>query len=248
MYMVISNNNGSSNILHYERFGTNCEFTIKGVPTVGGSIKLIPTNYDNGLNPEEEGIMAGKCPTLNWSEDSYTNWLTQNSVNIGLGIASSGITALGGVASIVGTGGIAPAVAGVGAIASADMSIAKTLGSVYQHSFMTNSARGNTNGGDINICSGKNGFFFYGYSIKAEYARVIDDYFTMYGYKVNSLKIPNVTGRTNWNYVKTIGCNIIGSLPETAVEELKAMFDNGVTLWHNSSTFLDYSQTNSIVT
>lgn len=34
-YMLISNNNGSSNILHYERFqNTTCNFTIKGTPTV----------------------------------------------------------------------------------------------------------------------------------------------------------------------------------------------------------------------
>lgn len=34
-YMLISNNNGSSNILHYERFqGTTCNFKIKGTPTV----------------------------------------------------------------------------------------------------------------------------------------------------------------------------------------------------------------------
>ena len=36
---------------------------------------------------EEEGIMAGKFPTLSWSEDLYTNWLTQNGVNLSVGIS-----------------------------------------------------------------------------------------------------------------------------------------------------------------
>ena len=67
------------------------------------------------------------------------------------------------------------------------------------------------------------------------------------GYKVNSLKIPNITGRTNWNYVKTIDCNITGEIPQEDLQELKDMFDNGVTFWHNSATFLDYSQSNNIV-
>ncbi len=244
-YMVISNNNGSSNILHYERFsGSTCNFTIKGVPTVGGSVKLIPTNYDTN-NDEEEGLLAGKFPTLNWANDEFINWLTQNSVNIGLGVASSGVTLLGGL-GMMATG--AGSLAGAGSVVSGALGIANTLGAVYQHSFQPNSARGNVNGGDINVCSNKNGFSFYHYSIKAEYAQVIDNYFTMYGYKVNRLKIPNVTGRTNWNYVKTLECNITGSLPETAVEELKSIFNNGVTFWHNPTTFLDYSQTNSIVT
>ena len=34
----------------------------------------------------------------------------------------------------------------------------------------------------------------------------------------------------------------------SSVEELKSIFNNGVTFWHNPTTFLDYSQTNSIVT
>ena len=244
-YMLISNNNGSSNILHYERFsGNTCNFTIKGVPTVGGSIKIIPTNYDNNLNNEEEGLIAGKLPTLNWSDDEYTNWLTQNSVNIGLGIASSGLTIVGGIGMMATGGG---AVAGAGAVVSGAMSIANELGAVYQHSLQPNSAKGNVNAGDINVCDHKNGFYFYKMSIKDEYAKIIDNYFSMFGYKINRVKVPNITGRSNWNYVKTINCNFDGDIPQTDLNIIKAMFNNGVTLWHNPSTIYNYSNSNSIV-
>lgn len=244
-YMLISNNNGSSNILHYERFsGNTCNFTIKGVPTVGGSIKIIPTNYDNNLNSEEEGLIAGKLPTLNWSDDEYTNWLTQNSVNIGLGIASSGLTIIGGIGMMATGGG---AVAGAGAVVSGAMSIANELGAVYQHSLQPNSAKGNVNGGDINVCDHKNGFYFYKMSIKQEYARIIDNYFSMFGYKINRVKVPNITGRSNWNYVKTINCNFDGDIPQTDLNIIRAMFNNGTTLWHNPSTIYNYSNSNGIV-
>lgn len=244
-YMLISNNNGSSNILHYERFsGNTCNFTIKGVPTVGGSIKIIPTNYDNNLNSEEEGLIAGKLPTLNWSDDEYTNWLTQNSVNIGLGIASSGLTIAGGIGMMATGGG---AVAGAGAVVNGAMSIANELGAVYQHSLQPNSAKGNVNGGDINVCDHKNGFYFYKMSIKEEYARIIDNYFSMFGYKINRVKVPNITGRSNWNYVKTINCNFDGDIPQTDLNIIRAMFNNGTTLWHNPSTIYDYSNSNNIV-
>lgn len=244
-YMLISNNNGSSNILHYERFsGNTCNFKIKGVPTVGGSIKIIPTNYDNNLNSEEEGLIAGKLPTLNWSDDEYTNWLTQNSVNIGLGIASSGLTIVGGLGMMATGGG---AVAGAGAVVSGAMSIANELGAVYQHSLQPNSAKGNVNGGDINVCDHKNGFYFYKMSIKEEYARIIDNYFSMFGYKINRVKVPNITGRSNWNYVKTINCNFDGDIPQTDLNIIRAMFNNGTTLWHNPSTIYDYSNSNNIV-
>lgn len=244
-YMLISNNNGSSNILHYERFsGNTCNFTIKGVPTVGGSIKIIPTNYDNNLNSEEEGLIAGKLPTLNWSDDEYTNWLTQNSVNIGLGIASSGLTIAGGIGMMATGGG---AVAGAGTVVSGAMSIANELGAVYQHSLQPNSAKGNVNGGDINVCDHKNGFYFYKMSIKEEYARIIDNYFSMFGYKINRVKVPNITGRSNWNYVKTINCNFDGNIPQTDLNIIRAMFNNGTTLWHNPSTIYNYSNSNGIV-
>ena len=68
-----------------------------------------------------------------------------------------------------------------------------------------------------------------------------------FGYKVNDVKIPNLTGRRNWNYVKTIDCNIEGYIPQEDLAEIKGMFNNGVTIWHNPATFLDYSQSNSIV-
>ena len=84
-------------------------------------------------------------------------------------------------------------------------------------------------------------------SITEEYAKIIDKYFSMYGYKVNDVKTPNITGRTNWNYVKTIGCNIVGDVPQDDMQKIKDIFNNGVTLWHNPNTFLDYSQSNNIV-
>ena len=244
-YLLISNNNGSSNILHYERFNSNdCGFEIKGVPVVGGSAKLIPVYYDNYNNIEEEGLIAGKFPTLNWSEDEYTNWLTQNSVNLGLGIASAGLTVVGGAGLMMTGGG---SMQGASSILSGSMQIANILGQVYQHSLQPNSAKGNVNGGDINTCSGNNGFFFYNVSIKQEYARIIDNYFSMFGYKINRVKLPNITGRLNWNYVKTIDCNFDGDIPQTDLNIIKQMFNNGVTLWHNPSTMYDYSNNNNII-
>ena len=31
------------------------------------------------------------------------------------------------------------------------------------------------------------------------------------------------------------------------MQKIKDIFDNGITFWHNPSTFLDYSQSNNIV-
>lgn len=85
---------------------------------------------------------------------------------------------------------------------------------------------------------------FTRYSIKYQFAKRIDDYFSMYGYQTNQLKIPNINNRPQWNYVKLAGANLIGEIPETDLQEIKSLFNEGITLWHNATTFLDYSQNN----
>lgn len=80
--------------------------------------------------------------------------------------------------------------------------------------------------------------------IRARTAKIIDDFFDMYGYKTNQVKIPNMGTRPYWNYVKTIGINIEGALPNDDLEELKRIFDAGITLWNNPDYIYDYSKNN----
>lgn len=85
---------------------------------------------------------------------------------------------------------------------------------------------------------------FFIFNIKRQFAERIDKFWDCYGYQTNKVKIPNTNNRPNWNYIKTEGANIIGNFPQEDLQTLKSIFDSGVTLWHNSSTFLDYSQNN----
>lgn len=85
---------------------------------------------------------------------------------------------------------------------------------------------------------------FTRYTIKNQFAKRIDKYFNMYGYETDELKIPNLNNRPNWNYVQTIGINITAPIPQLDLLQIKAMFNDGVTLWHNPNTFGDYSQNN----
>lgn len=85
------------------------------------------------------------------------------------------------------------------------------------------------------------GFKYYTTTITAEYAKIIDDFFTKYGYKTLRLKKPNLNNRPNFNFVKTVNANIYGECPVEYINQIKLAFDNGVTLWHNPSTMYDYS-------
>lgn len=242
-YFYLSNHVGTDVTFKYEDFSGTPSFRVIGAVTPGCSIKCIPLNYKNTSDTSSSfksfnyGVNAGKYPICSWNSDVYTNWLTQNGVNIGLDILGSTMSATTGLVS----GNVASTLQG-------GLAIANTLGEVYKHSLTPNQARGNTNSGDVTFSSQELIFTCYRMSLRNEYAKIIDDYFSAYGYKVNEYKIPNLTGRTNWNYVKTIGCNILGNIPQEDINKIKEIFNNGVTLWHNPSTFLDYSQSNNIVT
>lgn len=77
-----------------------------------------------------------------------------------------------------------------------------------------------------------NGVYVIQKQIKEEYRKKLTDYFNMYGYKLNEVKIPNFHTRQNWNYVQTESCMITGNINNNDLSIMKAIFDNGITLWH----------------
>lgn len=250
-YFLMSNNNGGNAIYKYELFSTQyLNFIIRSVCTPSMSGVIIPTNYNGSDLNYGEALQMAKYPICGWGNDLYTNWLTQSSLNRSVNIVtSSGTTGSAGASLGAMVGGVPGAIIGgvVGSIIGGIKGTAESIMEMKQHEFVPPQAEGNTNTGDVAFAGGKCSFTYYKMSIKQEYARIIDDYFSMYGYKVNKLKVPNIRGRLNWNYVKTIGCNIIGDIPQKDLQKIKELFDKGITLWHHTNTFLDYSQSNSII-
>lgn len=70
--------------------------------------------------------------------------------------------------------------------------------------------------------------------ISDEYIKVLEDYFKKYGYKVNSLEIPNLHTRQSWDYIRTNECNVVASINATSLAKIRAIFNNGVTIWHTT--------------
>lgn len=245
-YLTLFNNNGTANNLRFELFSnTNHQatFSIAGIPSVGGSIVCRPTNYNGHAYNHEEEIYAGKFPSLSWSQDTYTNWLTQNAVNIGASLASDATSlALGGGMLAAGM-----PIGGTGSVASGVTGITGTVGTIYQHSLVPTTLHGNLNGGDVLTGDQSNTFYYNRKSIKAEIAAKLDDYFDMFGYKVCRVKVPNITGRTQWNFIKTIDCNADGDIPQEDLETIRKACNTGITFWHTPANIYNYSLTNSIV-
>ena len=239
-YILVSNGNGGTAIYKYEYFNSEYKFKIYGSLTPGCSVRLLPLNYKGVTENETEGLNLGKYPQCNWATDQYTNWLTQNGVNIATSLINS--TAGIGLGFAVGgpVGGVSGAIAGVSGIIN-------TMHEVKMADRIPPQTQGNINCGDV-VCSMKNNtFHYYQMSIKKEYAQIIDQYFDMFGYKTNSVKIPNKEHRTRYWYTKTIDVNIEGSLPENDLTKIKDCYNRGITFWSDHVNYRNYTLPNEII-
>lgn len=270
-YLGFTPTNGESKVFRYEDFASAhpkfkviCEVNPNPSPT------FIPVDFKgvSGVNVSECAKITG-YPNIAWTTDYFSNWIAQNSNLVDLNISrleneaqwaqnNAMLSALGSFGEIMKGalgGGYGSGLLGLATIPfqqmqtkdQYDFAIQNVMLEKEKQQMLPNSATMGTNAGLLGF-GYMNSDMFTRYSIKYEYAERIDMYFDMFGYQTNKLKVPNISNRPKWNYIKTLGVNIIPasgkSVPQEDLQEFKALFNDGVTLWHDSSHFLDYSQNN----
>lgn len=245
-YLLFTNHVGCHAEYHYEDFINNQPvFNIIGTISPGCSIKLYPENYkkipDSATNHPGfmDGLIAAKFPICSWQNDSFTNWMTQQSVNNMMSMIQTGLS----VGSFIVTQG---EVGGIGGLFSQQ---ANYLSERYQRALVSPQASGSTNGADVTFARNEQNFGYYKMSIKREYAQMIDDHFSKYGYQVNVLKVPNLVGRSNWNFIQIASDDEIGngSVPTSYMDEINNACRRGLTIWHNHANIGNYSLSNNII-
>ena len=235
-YLLASNNIGNNIIYKYENFNINDNdidtimLNAESSVSIGASVRLVPRNYKGIDANYNETIPLAKFPTCSWASDAFINWLTSNAVNISSNIVSTGASlATGNIGSVAGN-------------------IAGLIGQFYQASLLP-SIQGGNNNGDVNFSSGKNTFMIYHMRVKTEYLKIIDDYFTRFGYAIKKLELPNIKGRKYWNYIE-IGQNEeigYGDVPSKFMDVINNTCRRGVTIWHNHENIGNYSLDNKII-
>lgn len=244
-YMMLDNNSGQCETYFYEDFviaegatTPTIAFWVDATISIGMSMKAIPIAYKNNNMNYSYGLALGKLPVCSWVSDAYTNWLTQNGLNITTNLATTTSAQLvsGNFGGAVGT-------------------IAGSMTQIYQRSQIPYQSQGNLGIGDINFSDPYDGgLTLYYMSIRDEYAERIDQYFTRRGYAVNKVKTPNMTKRENYNYVQIASDDNVAypnnhnniSIPARPLEQINNMFRSGVTIWNNHTNFGDYSVSNLI--
>lgn len=103
---------------------------------------------------------------------------------------------------------------------------------------------GSTSTSSVDIANDQMGYEIHTMEITAEYAEIIDNFFEHFGYAVKKNKVPNMSSRPHWNYVKTGDTYINGNCPADALNKIISIFQNGITFWKVPSEVGNYSLNN----
>lgn len=232
----IGNNGNDIKELKPERFGSNLSFKLFRNPVGTVNYAMLPNDYNGFSYDYRYMITSQPFPSCQWVNDPYADWLNANSTSNSIGVLTSMVSgattgAIGG-SIIPGIGTVGGAL--VGGVTSGLASAINSFSQASQKMSEPQSAIGSINANNILSVESLNRFSIDQLTVTKEIAQSIDDFFTCYGYKVNTFKVPNLTTHSLFNYVKLGECNITGNIPSVYLDKIISRFQNGITLWHSS--------------
>ena len=247
-YFHIDNASGGDLTLRYEFFENQTPAVeIGGTVTLPVNLTCRPLSYKGvsdydplagytSLNTEV--LQLGNYPMCSWNVDAYQALVAQNAIPIGLNAISSL-----GQSVVASTYSANPA----GSVAGGSIGLTSNLLSQwYTASIQADISKGSFNNGGANTALGKQKFFAGRASVNRQYAKMIDDYFTMYGYAEKCISRLHTHARPHWSYVKTVGCTATGSVPSDDMKRIISIYDKGITFWMNPNEVGNYSLDNSL--
>ena len=244
-YVTLTNHNGSNIDLKLEnfyqlRFSENndeIKFESWYSPTPDGQLLTAPFKYEKMADSSNKqyAIEYSGFPQIAYTTDVYKNYIARhiNSMNvdkINLGLKAA--TAIGSAAA-----------GNVGKIPGTFMDFLEYNAKINDIKSVPDEIHGMPTGG-MQLHNGSSGIHLLGKAVPEDYAKVIDDYFTRYGYNVSKIATPSWNTRLKFNYIKTAGANFGGTIPVEDKAKLNELFDSGITIWHYPGEYGDFSVAN----
>lgn len=244
----VENNCGNALDLRYEMF-TNLmpTFEAYGSFTQPVSVVMHPTNYKlSQLRTDDvnfsESLSLNDYPICSWSNDTYRNWLSNNAIPIALNSIAPIIQTLSGITSVntISAGNrirnATPISNDLTGITNSSLYnfIIDSLTQNYRASIKADVLRGSISNTNVNLAHRAHNFYGARVRITAEYMKIIDDFFSMFGYAVKRVKNIETRNRENWTYVKTNGANLHGKCGNAYNRKMVSILDNGITFWKDS--------------
>lgn len=265
--LLVSNNQGGTAKYHWEDFKQDTGvkpsnytfvFRVVGTPVTLPIAACFPQDYKNiDGSAYDYGLIMKDFPQCAWEGDTFKAWWAVNKNSY----TTSQVTgvlqnAVGGVSnaayasqSSLGAGGAA--LAGLTALVNLGSQVANNLSKVADIKNMPGQTAGQVQTDCLNAGLNRYKFTFYAQTIKREYAEIIDNYFTRFGYACKKIKTPNTHVRKSFTYTKTIGCTIANNgVPADDAAKICQIFDNGITFWQSNiptADIGDYSVVNTVL-
>lgn len=269
--LVLSSTEGNSMEYKFEQFSSSTKASFGAVACGLPSpvCNVYPKSYNGNQNvysPSdtllsshkslEMGIAFTGFPMLPIKVNEYKKYLENNRYRNNLDMVNAYLSV---GSSLVDIAGVVAAPTPSGVVSTAE-GVVKTIEKFQELAQRQDSAKrippsyiGQIGTSDLTMATGQCGYRLTVMRIKEEYARMIDSYFTRYGYRMErhiALSRATRKNRTEFTYIKTIECNIsttnvMAQEDEKAIEDI---YNNGIRFWVDPSHYKDYSKTNSLIT
>lgn len=264
-YLLCTTHNGDGATYRWEYFdGSTIDFRMAGTHLAGGQVICYPRAYNGQLNNLDCKVTMSDFPKNPFLYDAYQAWVAmggktkyENDWAITTAKGASAIldTFTGTVNKATSVKGVDDTSLGVnigtgllssvsGAIRTG-ANIAEAQNKlVYQFKDAHYKPNIQVGASSPSIAVGMHelDFYFYHCHIRDDEVKRLDDFLSCYGYAVNKVKAPNLTGRAYWNFVQTENAVIAGDMPATSKDAIGRIFDGGITFWHNGDQIGNYAQ------
>lgn len=228
----VTDDTGNAQFYKPEFFSGKPQFDIIGTFVGTPQMLVVPKNYRGNPYNYEEGFTITDFPMVAFDSDTFRAWLAQNQTANQISLLSS-----------LGTAGVGIATGNPLLIASGAFGTAQKINQISVASNMPNKLVTRDSSGVL-TCMYQKRPKFKVKTVTKLYARMIDDYFTKYGYAQGIIDTPNTHARPHFTYIKTNDCTIVSKCPADDARKIAETFDKGITFWVNIDEVGDYSVKN----
>lgn len=232
-YMQVVNNEGATREYQFELFSDKAspKFEAREVVLLNPEFRITPKNYAcNSKEPLAISLSITQFPELAFTINAYQQYLINNGNKLGASFISDAINT--GLAIAGGVTGVSRPLTSAKQAFGSISGVMDKLAMLEDKKNQASTVVGTVNTPSINFALDQIRFEFRTMRINGEMAKIIDEYFTRYGYKCMQIKKPNLKARPYFTYTKTIQCEINASIPQDDLEGIKSVFNMGTTFWY----------------
>lgn len=206
------------------------------------SMLVVPHNYEGDAIKWDKAISFDAFPQIALSIDGYSAWVASGGLDKWtLNLYSN---ALGNTASMVSSAYKKNVAGTVSGAINSYANIAESIIDIGVAKRLPSEVKGSQNTTPL-TSTNKIAILIKQKCINRDVAKSIDDYFSMYGYKVNKIKEPKRRNRPHYTYLKTKGLHVNGGAPADAIQRIETIYDNGIRFWVNPAEVGDFTVNNA---